>query len=488
MKAIVIGAGISGLAAAALLGKKGYSVSLLEKNSSVGGRAMIWKKDGFTFDMGPSWYQVPEAFEHFFANFGKKPQDFFELTKLDPQYKLFFAPGDTCTFSADFQKNLELFEYYEKGSSKKITHYLEEGKRQYDISFKHILYRNFNSIWDYMNPLLLPYLMQINIFENLEAYISRFTSNERIKKMLLYTALFIGGDPKNMPALYSLMSYVDLQIGTYYSKGGIGQFIVALETLCKENNVEIKTGEEVHKIGVNNGKASEVVTNSQTYKADIVLSAADYPYTELRLLEPQFQTYPETFWKNSTLAPSAFVVYLGLNKKIEELQHHNLFLADNWNDHFHSLFTNKQLPENPSYYISCPSRTDSSVAPAGYENIFITVQIPSGISMSEQDRENYFQKVVTHLEALTGEQIQPHIIVKRILSADDYNSMYNAYQNAAIGLASTFKQSLFRPANKSKKVTNLFYAGQYTSPGAGMPMCLISAEKAVERISKDFPV
>ena len=485
MKAIVIGGGISGLASAALLAQKGFQVTLLEKNASLGGRAMVWKQDGFTFDMGPSWYQVPEAFEHFFAHFNKKPTDFFELTKLNPQYKLLFGPEDSCTFSDSLEENMKLFEFYEKGSSEKISRYLEEGKNQYDISIRHILYHNFNSIFDYMNPFLLPYLMQMNIFENLESYISKFTQNERIKKMLLYTALFIGGNPKEMPALYSLMSYVDLGIGTFYSNGGIGSFISSLEQLCNENKVEIKLNEEVHKIGVENGKATSVTTNNASYQADIVLSAADYPFTELHLLEPKYQTYPEPYWKKSTISPSAFVIYLGLNKKISNLQHHNLFLAENWDDHFDSLFTNKRLPENPSYYISCPSKTDPNVAPPGCENIFITVQLPSELDLTDEQHEQYFVKIIAHLESLTGEPIREHIVLKRILCAKDYNSIYNAYGNAAIGLATTFKQSLFRPANKSSKVKNLYYAGQYTAPGAGMPMCLISAEKAVERITKE---
>lgn len=488
MKAVVIGAGISGLATSALLAKKGYQVTLLEKNKDIGGRAMVWKQDGFTFDMGPSWYQVPEAFEHFFAHFDKKPSDFFELVKLNPQYKVFFGPQDSCIFSDSLEKNLEIFEFYEKGSSQKIKNYLTAAKKQYDISLKHILYHNFNSIWDYMNPFLVPYLMQMNIYESLQNYVSRFTSNKRIQKLLLYTALFIGGSPDALPALYSLMSYVDLGIGTYYSKGGIGAFIESLSTLCKQNNVEIKTNEEVHTIAVRGNKAVSVVTNSQEYPADMVVSTGDYPYTETRLLDREHQTYPQAYWKTTTVSPSAFVIYLGLKKQIPALQHHNLFLVEDWHSHFSNLFGTKQLPQSPSYYISCPSRTDSSVAPSGCENIFITVQIPSGFSLTDQQREEYCSQILAHLETLVQEPLVPHIILKRILCADDYGSIYNAYQNAAIGLASTFKQSLFRPANRSKKVRNLFYAGQYTAPGAGMPMCLISAEKAVELICKNFPV
>jgi phytoene desaturase len=339
-----------------------------------------------------------------------------------------------------------------------------------------------------MNPFLVPYLAQMKIFENLEKYITKFTSNERIKKMLLYTSLFIGADPKNIPALYSLMSYVDLGIGTYYSNGGIGQFILALETLCKENKVVIKTNEDVQKIIVLNGKATSVKTKNSAYKADIIISAADYPFTELKLLEKKYQTYPSSYWKESSISPSAFVIYLGLNKKIKALQHHNMFLAEDWDRHFESLFRNKNLPDNPSYYVSCTSKTDPTVAPKGYENIFITAQIPAGISMTEKDRKIYFEKLVNHLESLIGEKITPYIVIKRVLAADDYNNIYNAYQNAAIGLASTFKQSIYRPSNKSKKVKNLYYAGQYTAPGAGMPMCLISAEKVADLICKNYPV
>lgn len=481
-KLLIIGAGISGLATAALLAKDGYDVTILEKNDRIGGRAMVFEEQGFHFDMGPSWYQMPEVYENFFAHFGKKSSDFYNLKKLDPQYRMFFDDR-TIDISSHLEQNLQLFETLEPGITQKLKKYLDASKEQYDIALKHILYRNFSSLTDFFNKEMMQVGSKMKIFENFEKYVSRLTSNKTIQKVLLYPILFVGNSPKNSPALFSLFSHIDLGIGVFYPMGGMGKFIEALKSLCDEYGVKIQTNQEVVTIEVKDKYAQKVITKSSEFTAEIIISNADYPQTEIKLLDLKSQTYPQKYWQNKHIAPSAFVIYLGIKGTLKNLQHHNLYLAENWEKHFNSL-SKKDWPEHPSYYISCPSKTDPSVAPKDCENVFITVQISPHIQDTLELREVYFQKIISHLEKITQEKIQSRIIYKRIFSKNDYADVYNAYQGTAIGLSQTFWQTtIFRPQNKSKKVNNLYYVGQYTNPGIGMPMCLISAELVVKRIN-----
>lgn len=482
---VIIGAGIGGLATAALLGKQGYSVTVLEKNSGIGGRARVWKKQGFTFDMGPSWYLMPDIFERFFREFGKTSADFYSLHHLNPHYRVFFNANEYVDIKKDIQQNLRLFEKMEKGSAEKVRQYLKEAETNYNAAVDHILYHNYTTFRDFLKPAIAKAGRKLNVLEKLHTYTNRFTKNERIKQILQYSIVFLGGSPKNTPAFYSIMSHIDFTLGVYYPMGGMYSFISALETLCKENKVQIKTNESVTRILIRDGKATGVKTKKNTYTADIIISNADYPFTETQLLDNKYQTYPEKYWKKRTIAPSAFLLYLGVKGKVKNLEHHNLFFANNWEDHFDQIFKHPAWPEKPSYYISCPSKTDSSVAPEGCENIFFLVPVPAGLKDDDRTRERYADKVLTHLEELIGEQFINRIMVKRIYSHRDFSVDYNAYQGTALGLAHTLRQTaLFRPRIQSKKVKNLFYVGQYTQPGIGMPMCLISAELAAHEVQK----
>lgn len=483
-KCIVIGAGIGGLATAALLAKDGYSVTILEKNSVLGGRAMSWEKDGFRFDMGPSWYQVPQAFEHFFSNFDKQSSDFYKLVKLDPQYRVFTDSGKV-DISAKLEKTLSQYEKIEPGAAKKIRKFLDFGKLQYDVLSKNILYSD-SSFKNWLNPKTFKEMSQLRTWESLENYVSRFTKNKMLAQLLTYTALFIGSSPKKLPALFSMLSYLDIVVGTYYPQGGIVKVVDALTTLCRENKVKIVTNAEVKRILVKDGKVTKVKTSFKDYLADVVISNADYPFTEMKLLEQKYQTYPESHWNKAILSPSAMVIYLGLSKKLKNVAHHNLYFSSKWDNHFNSLFKTKKLPEDPSYYVSCTSVTDKTVAPTGCENVFITVQIPSGINISEKQKENFCTKIISHFESQIKENISQYIVLKRVFTEADFRETYNAYKGAAIGLATTTMQSIFRPSQESKKVKGLYYVGQYTTPGAGMPMCLISAEKVVKLIKLQY--
>ncbi len=482
-KIIIIGGGIGGLATAALLGKKGYSVTLLEKNEMVGGRASIFSEKGFTFDMGPSWYLMPDVFEKYFSYFGKKPSDFFKLKRLNPQYRVFFGSGEFVDISSNLKENLALFEKMEKGAGKKVSEYLEQAEKMYVASVTHLLYNNFTSITDFLKKDIMREGRKLPIYKSLDSFVSGYVKDERIKQILEYTIVFLGGSPHNTPAFYSLMSHIDFHMGVFYPMGGMYEVIKGLITLCKDNEVIIKTKESVEQIIVENGKAIGVISNKKLLRADIVLANADYHHVETQLLTKEWQTYSESYWKKKTLAPSTFLMYLGIKGRVQNLSHHNLFFANDWRAHFDEIFKNPSWPKKPSYYVCAPSKSDSSVAPKDSENIFFLTPIASGLKDTDVQREKYAKQVLSDLEKQIDERFQDRIVVKRIFTQRDFQGRYNAYKGTALGLAHTlFQTAFFRPQNKSKKVSNLYFVGQYTQPGIGMPICLISAELVANRI------
>lgn len=485
-KVIIIGAGIGGLATGALLGKMGFDVTILEKNKSIGGRAMRFKSKGFTFDMGPSWYLMPDVFERYFKLFRKKPSDFFRLKRLDPQYRIFFTADDFVDIRSSIKENYKLFDSIEPGSSAKIREYLNHAKFQYRIAMDEFVYKNYLKVTDFLNPTMVSEGPKLHVFESLDKYITRYTTNDKLRKILQYSMVFLGGSTKNTPALYSIMSHIDFHMGVFYPVGGIYSIIEALETLCRQYNVTIKTNQEVNRIGVEKNRATIVETAHKKYAADIVVSNADYPFTEVHLLEPKHQTYPASYWSKKTIAPSAFILHLGIRGKLKKLKHHNLFFADDWETHFDEIFTDPKWPDKPSYYVCCPTKSDTTVAPRGHENIFVLVPIASGLEDNEEIRKQYAARMLAHLESLAGEPIKKRIVTQRIFSLRDYQTLYNSYKGTALGLTHTlFQTAIFRPANRSKKVKNLYYVGQYTVPGVGMPMCLISSQLVAERIRNE---
>lgn len=483
---IIIGAGIGGLATAALLGKAGYKVIVFEKNKQVGGRASVWKTKGFTFDMGPSWYLMPDVFDRYFSYFGKKASDLLQLKRLDPHYRIYFGRKEFIDIVADMKKNNKLFETMETGSSKRIKHYLAKAKNDYEAAIQYILYKEFKSIKDFLTIDLMREGKKLNPLQNLDAYVKGIVSEKKLQQILMYPIVFLGGSPKKTPSFYSILSHVDFNLGVYYPMGGIYSIIKTLKHIAEKNNVTIHTGKSVSKIIVENGTAKGVQVNGKTHLADIVVSNADYAFTELHLLDSRYQTYSESYWKKRTIAPSAFIIYLGLNRKISSLQHHTLSFANNWEEHFDQLFSKPSYPEKPSYYICTPSKSDTSVAPKGCENMFVLVPISPFVSDTTSQRERYADFIIKEVESLTGESIREHIMVKRIFSIKDFKEQYNAYSGTALGLAHTLTQTaLLRPVMKSKKVDNLYYVGQYTQPGIGMPMCLIAAELVAKRIQHE---
>jgi len=485
-KAIIIGAGFGGLSAACLLAKQGYQVKVFEKNDQPGGRAMMWKHKGFSFDMGPSWYLMPEIFERFFAHFNRKPSDYYSLKRLDPNYRIFFDQDQTIDIHANLQKNLKLFDQLEPNGGQKFQTYLDKAKYQYDVSLDQFLYKNYRTIVDFFNRRLLLEGAKLNVFQPLDKYINNQFQSDQLRKILQYTIVFLGGDPKNTPAIYSLMAHVDFNLGVWYPTGGMNAVAQGMHQLAQELGVTFHFNSPVSKILVQQGRATGIQAGKKKHSADLILSNADYPHTETQLLDPPHQTYPESYWDKKTIAPSAFIIYLGINKKIKSLTHHNLYFDQDWQRHFRKIFDSPSWPKNPSFYVCAPSVTDKTVAPKGKENLFILVPIASGLKETTKQKQQFATMILDRLEQTIGEPIQKHILFKRIFTGSDFSSTYNAYQGTALGLSHTLLQTaIFRPKQKSPKVKGLYYSGQYTHPGIGVPMTLIASEIVSDMIKKD---
>lgn len=486
-KIIIVGAGFGGLSAGALLAQQGHDVTIVEKNEQVGGRASVWQKDGFVFDMGPSWYLMPEVFERFFNLCGKKASDYYTLKRLPTSYRIFFAPDDYIDITDNLDETKALFEKLEPGSSKKFDEYLAQAAYQYKVSIEEFLYKEYTSIFDFFSKRMLIEGSRLHVFENMEKYVSRYFTNEKLRRILQYHMVFLGGTPKNTPAIYSLLSHVDFNLGVWYPDGGIGKVAEGLAAVAREQGCAIMCDNEVLKINSSNGKVTSITTKQGDMTCDLVVVNADYQWAETKLLSDQDRTYSERYWNKRTIAPSGFVIYLGVNKKLKNLQHHSLYFGRDWMQHFDAIFKAPDWPTDPSYYICTPSKTDPTTAPEGKENIFILVPVASGLDdSSDTFREGYARKIIRHLESVIGETFESDIIVKRIFSHRDFSERYHAFKGTALGLSHTLMQTaLFRPQHKSKKVEGLYYTGQYTHPGIGMPMTLISSEIVSNVIKED---
>ncbi len=476
-KVIIIGSGFGGLSAAGLLARDGNQVLVIEKNEQPGGRASVWKKDGFTFDMGPSWYLMPDVFEKYFAEFGKKPEDYMKLVRLDPSYRVFFNKNDFVDISSNLEKNLDLFEQLEPGAKEKMIEYLKLSKYEYDIAMRDFIYKDYKHLTDFFKPKIIVEGTKLHLFQKLDNFAQRFFKSEKIRKILEYTIVFLGGSPYDSPALYSLMSHVDFNMGVWFPKGGMGALVEAMYKIAKEQGAEFKFNEPVEKILVENGEVVGVKTNKSRYEADFVIVNADYAWAELNLLDKKYQSYSDKYWEKRKIAPSAYLLFLGLDKPLKRFIHHNLYFDSNWEKHFDNIFKEPIWPNDFSYYVSCISKTDNSTAIKNGENVFVLIPVSAGLKDTEKIRQDYFDKTIEHMEYLTEENIKDHIVVKRIFAHNDFSNRYNAYKGTALGLAHTLKQTaVFRPKHESKKVKNLFYTGHYNHPGIGVPMVIISSQ------------
>lgn len=485
-KVVVIGAGFGGLSTACYLSKYGFDVTVIEKNPQVGGRASIYKESGFLFDKGPSWYLMPEVFERFFKNFNKNYNDYYKLIKLDPNYRLFFEDGQVIDIPSDINGINDIFENLEKGSSKRLKEYMDNSTYQYNLIDK-FLYRKYENLKDIIDIKLLIDGLKLNIFHYMDGYVKQFFKNKKIRQILEYTTVFLGSSPYNTPAFYSIMSHVDFKLGVFYPSGGFSEVAKSYAELAKEYGSKIILENQATKIVVKNGKVIGVETKNGFYDADIVISNADFYFTENSLLEPSYRSFEQRYWDRKILGPSAFLIFLGVKGKIEKLKHHNLYLVSDWEEHFKTIFDDKKMPDNPSFYISVTSKTDKITAPLNDENLFVLVPIASGIKDDEKIREEYYDKIVSKISKIVDYDLKGNTIIKRIYSINDFIQDYNSYKGNALGLShAKFQTAIFRLPYKSKKVKNLFFVGHYTHPGIGVPMVTIAAEVLSNEIRKIY--
>lgn len=485
-KVIIIGAGFGGLSAAALLAHNGFDVTVLEKNEQPGGRAGLIEENGFRFDRGPSWYMLHEIYVDFFNKFNKSFDEYYRIKRLDPSYRIYFDNDDFVEVQATFEKNKKIFDLMEENGFSKAEKYLKDSKVKYDLAFKNFIFREYKTIFDMLNPKVIWNILKLRALDSWENHLRRFVSSKRLQQLLSWHTVFLGGTPYNLPSIYSLMAHVDFNLGTYAIEGGIFSLSKAFERLATENGAKIIYSEGVEKIVVEDGVAKNVITKNNKYDADIIISNADYYFTEMKLLEPEYRSYSENYWKSRKLSPSSFLIYLGLKKKLPGLRHHNYYFGKDIDEHMRNLFIDVKWPENPAYYVNIPSKSDPSCAPEGMENVFILVPVASGLKDSVEVKERYFEKIIGHFEKLTKTNIHENIIYKKIISISDQENLYNSYKGNSFGLAQTlFQTALFRPSHKSKKVRNLYFTGHASHPGIGMPMVVISSQiVAGEIISK----
>ncbi len=479
----IIGSGFSGLAAASCLAKAGYAVTILEKNTTLGGRARKFKVEGFTFDMGPSWYWMPEVFENFFNIFGKKASDYYDLIRLNPSYDVIFGKGDVVSMPADYEELKNLFESLEPGSGTNLDKFLEEAEYKYTVGMNEFVWKPGNSILDFADLRVIRSLFKLQMLSSISNEVDRLFKNQKIRDILKFPVLFLGATPENTPALYSLMNYADLKLGTWYPMGGMFKVIEGFVSIATELGVNFVTNAEVKEIIVKNKMATTLVTSTGEYEFDYVVASADYHHVEQHLLPEKFRIYDESYWENRTMAPSSLLFYIGLDKKVEGFKHHNLFFDEDFSRHADEIYTNPSWPSAPLFYLSCPSITDPSVADDGKENIFLLMPLAPGIKDDESLHEKYFDIMCDRIQKIVGVDIRESIIYKRSYCLDDFKADYNSFKGNAYGLANTLKQTAFlKPKMRNKHIKNLFYTGQLTTPGPGVPPSIISGQVVANEI------
>lgn len=480
----IIGSGFSSLAAASYLAQSGHKVTVYEKNDSIGGRARQLKIDGFTFDMGPSWYWMPDVFERFFADFGKKTTDYYELIKLSPAYRVYFGVDEFIAIADNLPEIVATFESIEKGSGAVLEKFMLEAQSNYDIAIKDLVYRPGVSPLELITVETAKKVGQF--FSNISRDVRKKFKNEKLIQILEFPVLFLGAKPSDTPSFYSFMNFADFGLGTWHPKTGMFDVVQGMISLAKELGVEFVTSAAIDAIIVENKVAKGVVVNGKTIYSDVILSGADYHHTET-LLEEKYRAYSEKYWDSRVFAPSSLLFYVGFNKKIENITHHALFFDTDFYQHAKDIYDEPRWPDEPLFYANFPSLTDASAAPEGMESAFFLVPLAPGIEDTEALRNEYFDKIMDRFESLTQQEVRSSIIVKQSFCKNDFVSEYNSYKGNAYGMANTLLQTAFlRPKLKSSKVDNLYFSGQLTVPGPGVPPALISGKLVSELIDKQF--
>jgi phytoene desaturase len=487
-KVIVIGSGFAGLSAATTLADRGYQVTLLEKNDSPGGRARVFEAEGFKFDMGPSWYWMPDVFEAYFNRFGKKTTDYYELVRLSPGYTIVFDQNDRMTIPADMTELESMFDSYEPGAGLRLREFLKQAAYKYEVGINNLVYKPSRSITEFTSPKLLFDVLRMDVFQSMSKHVRKFFSHPQLIKLMEFPVLFLGATPQNTPALYSLMNYADLSLGTWYPQGGMFEIVKGFVSLAEEKGVKIIYNAEVTAVDATGRRATAVQSTAGTFEADIVVAGADYHHIDQKVLKPEHRNYTPDYWKKRTMAPSSLLFYIGLNKRLEGLTHHTLFFDEEFDQHAHDIYTDPKWPSKPLFYTSLSSKTDPSVAPEGCENLVILVPLAPDLEDTEAIREKYYNLIMDRFERLIGQSIRDAVVFKRSYAHNDFKADYHAYRGNAYGLANTLLQTaILKPQLKNKKLDNFYFTGQLTVPGPGVPPTIISGQVIAEEIFKEFP-
>jgi phytoene desaturase len=483
-KVVIIGSGFSGLASACCLAQGGMEVTVVEKNDSLGGRARKFEVDDFLFDMGPSWYWMPEVFDHFFERFGKKVSDYYDLKRLDPSYRVYFK-DEYVDIPATMDALYAFFEKYEPGSSKSLQKFLDEAEYKYKVGMDEFVWKPGHSIFEFVDLRVIKSLFKLQMFSSIDKQIKRLFKNPKLIKILEFPVLFLGATPSDTPGLYSLMNYADLKLGTWYPMGGMHKVIEGMVSLAKELGVKFETNTPITGVTINAERVQSANSHDKSFACNYLVASADYRHVDQHIIPEGYRNYTEGYWDNRKMAPSSLLFYLGLNKKVEGIKHHNLFFDEDFELHADEIYTNPKWPTKPLFYVCCPSKTDDAVAPKDGENLFLLIPLAPDLEDSEELRSKYFDIICNRIYDKTGIDIKPLVVYNRSYCIDDFKSDYNAYKGNAYGLANTLLQTAFlKPKLKNRHLGNVYYTGQLTTPGPGVPPSLISGQVVAAEILK----
>jgi phytoene desaturase len=481
---LVVGAGFGGLSVACHLADRGADVLVVERHDRIGGVANRVEVDGFRFDTGPSWYLMPETFERFFDAFDRSPADYYDLTRLDPQYRLFWRDGDRADVPADLDAVRELFESYEDGAAAALDRYLDGAREAYEVGVERFVYQDRSRIRDLIDPDVVRSARGLTLLGTMDDHVANFFDSPKLRQIVQYSLVFLGGSPHNTPALYSLMTHVDLELGVYYPEGGLYSVVEGVADLARDLGVRFSTGETVEWID-RAGDGFHVETDARTFAPDQVVCNANPAHVERDLLPPAGRRYGDDYWDSRTYAPSAYMLYLGVEGSVDPLAHHSLVLPEDWGPHFASIFNDPRWPENPAYYVNVPSATDETVAPAGHETVVVLVPVAPGLSDGNWAREAFRDQILADLAAYTGVDLRDRIVVEREASVSTFAEQFGAPEGTALGLAHTLGQTgPLRPSRRGG-FDGLYYTGSFTGPGVGVPMTLVSGEQTADAVVAD---
>ncbi len=485
--ALVIGAGFAGISAAASLARRGFAVTVVEKNHAAGGRARVLRENGFNYDMGPSWYWMPDVFEQWFASFGHKVSDHYDLVRLDPSYQVINGPSDRWHVPAGREALKAFFDRVEPGAGAQLDRFLDEARTKYELGMQELVHRPSLSWSEYAHPKLVSGILRSTVFRSLRAHVADHFRDPRLRQLMEFPVLFLGATPDRTPALYSLMNHADMDLGTWYPMGGMGRIVEGMVKVAREQGARFLMGHPVLEVIVREGRATGVRTVHGDLFADVVVAGADYHHVDQQLLPHGSRAYSSTYWDRRVMAPSSLLFYLGFNTRLKDLVHHNLFFDEDLDRHAREIYDRPQWPSKPLMYVSAPSVTDPAIAPAGHENVFALIPIAPGLPDTPEVRRNYLDRVLDRLSGHTGQDVRRHLVQERSYCIADFEQDYNAFKGNAYGLANTLMQTaVLKPRMKSRKVAGLYYTGQLTVPGPGVPPALISGQVVAGLIDKDL--